>query len=100
MRKLHLETDIVGDLDDLCALAMALNCLEGELGAVTTVSDAGGKRAGYARYVLEIAGRGDVPVAAGADISLGCYQHWQPGFHPDGNAYWPESRPADARPIC
>lgn len=53
MRKLHLDTDIGGDIDDLCALAMALNCLEGELVAVTTVSDAGGRRAGYARYVLE-----------------------------------------------
>lgn len=91
MRKLHLDTDIGGDIDDLCALAMALNCLESELVAVTTVSDAGGRRAGYARYVLEIAGRRDVPVAAGADISLGCYRHWQPGFHPDENAYWPES---------
>lgn len=91
MRKLHLDTDIGGDIDDLCALAMALNCLESELVAVTTVSDAGGRRAGYARYVLEIAGRRDVPVAAGADISLGCYQHWQPGFHPHENAYWPES---------
>lgn len=39
----------------------------------------------------KIAGRRDVPVAAGADISLGCYRHWQPGFHPDENAYWPES---------
>ncbi len=91
MRRLHLDTDIGGDIDDLCALAMALNCSEGELLAVTTVSDAGGRRAGYARFVLQIAGRRDVPVAAGADISLGCYQHWQPGFHPDENAYWPES---------
>src|SRR5947207_761380 len=87
----HLDTDIGGDIDHLCALAMALNCSEGELLAVTTVSDAGGRRAGYAHFVLQIAGRRDVPVAAGADISLGCYQHWQPGFHPDENAYWPES---------
>src|SRR5260370_12045946 len=91
MRKLHLDTDIGGDIDDLCALAMVLKWQEGELVAVTTVSDGGGKRAGYARYALEIAGRRDVPVAAGADISLGCYQHWQPGFHPDENAYWPEA---------
>ena len=90
MCKLHLDTDIGGDIDDLCALAMVLNWQEGELVAVTTVSDAGGRRAGYARYALEIAGRRDVPVAAGADISLGCYQHWQPGFHPDENAFWPE----------
>lgn len=90
MCKLHLDTDIGGDIDDLCALAMVLNWPEVELLGVTTVSDAGGRRAGYARYALEIAGRRDVPVAAGADISLGCYQHWQPGFHRDENAYWPE----------
>lgn len=69
MRKLHLDTDIGGDIDDLCALAMALNCLEGELVAVTTVSDAGGRRAGYARYVLEIAGRRDVPCGRGRHFS-------------------------------
>ena len=60
----------------LCALAMALNCPEAELLAVTTVSDAGGKRAGYARFVLQLAGRTGVPVAAGqtflwAVISIG-----------------------------
>jgi purine nucleosidase len=91
MPRLHLDTDIGGDIDDLCALVMALNWPEAELLAVTTVSDAGGRRAGYVRYVLELAGRRDVSVAAGADISLGCYQHWQPSFHPNENAYWPES---------
>jgi purine nucleosidase len=91
MPRLHLDTDIGGDIDDLCALVMALNWPEAELLAVTTVSDDRGRRAGYVRYVLELAGRREVPIAAGADISLGCYQHWQPGFHPDENAYWPES---------
>jgi len=90
MLKLHLDTDIGGDIDDLCALAMVLNWPASELVAVTPVSEVGGRRAGYARYALEIAGRRDVPVAAGADVSLGCYRHWQPGFHPDENAYWPE----------
>jgi inosine-uridine nucleoside N-ribohydrolase len=90
MSKLHLDTDVGGDIDDLCALALVLNWPESELIAVTTVSEIGGRRAGYARYALEIAGRRDVPVASGADISLGCYRHWQPGVHPDENAYWPE----------
>lgn len=89
MRKLHLDTDLGGDIDDLCALAMVLNWPEVELVAVTTVSDDRGKRAGYARYALERAGRGDIPVCAGADISQGYYHPWQPGF-PDENAYWPE----------
>jgi inosine-uridine nucleoside N-ribohydrolase len=98
MFKLHLDTDIGGDIDDLCALAMVLNFPEKELVAVTTVSEIGGKRAGYARYVLEMAGRKHVPVAAGADVSLGCYQHWQPSVHPDENAYFPERiQPAPGR---
>jgi purine nucleosidase len=100
MRNLHLDTDIGGDIDDLCALAMVLNWPESELVAVTTVSDSGGKRAGYVRYVLEIAGRRDVSVAAGADISLGCYHHWQPGFHPDESAYWPERVPPAPGPAA
>lgn len=98
MRKLHLDTDIGGDIDDLCALAMVLNWPESELVAVTTVSDDGGRRAGYVRYVLEIAGRRSVPVAAGADIALGCYRHWQPGFHPDHSAYWPDPIPSAPGP--
>jgi purine nucleosidase len=90
MRKLHLDTDLGGDIDDLCALAMVLNWPEVDLIAVTTVSDDRGRRAGYARYALDVARRTHIPVAAGADISLGCYPHWQPGL-PDERAYWPES---------
>jgi len=89
MRKLHLDTDLGGDIDDLCALAMVLNWPAVELVGVTTVSDDGGRRAGHVRYALEIVGRSDVPVCAGADISEGYYDRWQPGFL-DEDAYWPE----------
>ena len=75
---------------------MVLNWPEVELLGVTTVSDAAGRRAGYVRYVLDIAGREHVPVAAGADVALGCYRHWLPGFHRDESAYWPE--PIHSRP--
>ena len=100
MCRLHLDTDIGGDIDDLCALAMVLNWRESELVAVTTVSEIDGKRAGYARYLLGIAGRNDVPVAAGADVALGCYRHWRPGIHLDEHAYWPEPDPALAGCRC
>jgi purine nucleosidase len=89
MQKLHLDTDLGGDIDDLCALAMVLNWQGVELAGITTVSDDRGRRAGYARYALDVAGRTDIPVAAGADISQGHYHRWQPGF-PEENAYWPE----------
>jgi inosine-uridine nucleoside N-ribohydrolase len=88
MLKLHLDTDIGGDIDDLCALALVLGWPDVDLLAVTSVSDDGGRRAGYARYALELAGRGDVPVWAGADASQGYYRVW-PGL-PDEAAYWPE----------
>ena len=86
--KIHVDTDIGGDIDDLCALAMLLKWPGVEITAITTVAEAHGKRAGYARYVLQLAGRGDIPVAAGADVSLGCYR-FRPGYLPE-ERYWPE----------
>ena len=91
MLKLHLDTDIGGDIDDLCALAMLLNWPDVELLAVTTVADDQGRRAGYARYALGLAGREDIAVAAGADVSLDCYRS-RPGL-PDEEVYWPEPIP-------
>src|SRR5512136_856548 len=88
MPKLHLDTDIGGDIDDLCALAMLLNWPDAELLAVTTNQDDRGRRAGYTRYALRLAGRDDIPVASGADASLDCYRIY-PGL-PDEAVYWPE----------
>ncbi len=97
MPEIHLDTDIGGDTDDLCALALALAWPGAGLLAVTTVSDDSGRRAGYARYALELAGRSDVPVAAGADISLGCYKP-TPGFPEREEAYSPEPVPPAPAP--
>jgi purine nucleosidase len=101
---LHLDTDLGGDIDDLCALALVLNWPGAELLAVTTVADHQGRRAGYARYALALAGREDVAVAAGAECaaspweaSLGCYRSW-PGL-PDEAAYWPEPVPPAPTPL-
>ena len=91
MLKLHLDTDIGGDIDDVCALAMLLNWPDIDLLAVTTNSDDHGRRAGYARYVLGLAGRQDVAVAAGADVALGCYRV-RPEL-PDEAIYWPAPVP-------
>ena len=68
--RIHLDTDFAGDTDDACALAYLLARDEVDLVGVTTVADADGRRAAYARYFLELAGRPDVPVAAGAARSL------------------------------
>jgi purine nucleosidase len=95
--KFHLDTDLGGDIDDLCALAMVLNWPGAELVAVTTVADDNGRRAGYARYALGLAGREDVAVAAGADASLGCYR-FRPEL-PDERVYWPEPIPPAPGPL-
>ncbi|RPI99364.1 MAG: nucleoside hydrolase, partial [Chloroflexi bacterium] len=49
--KIHLDTDIGGDLDDLCALAMLLKWPDLDITGVTTVAEEQGRRAGYAHYV-------------------------------------------------
>lgn len=88
MVSLHLDTDLGGDIDDLCALAMLLNWPDLNLVGITTVAEHLGKRAGYVQYALGLAGRCDIPVAAGADASLGVYRSWP--MLPDERRYWPE----------
>lgn len=55
MPKLHVDTDVGGDIDDLCALAMVFNWPDVELLAVTTHSDDQGRRAGYVEHALTAA---------------------------------------------
>jgi inosine-uridine nucleoside N-ribohydrolase len=88
MLKIHLDTDLGGDIDDLCALAMLLRWIDLELTGITTVAEANGKRAGYVRYVLELEGRTEIPIAAGADVSEAFYRYPQLGY-PDEERYWP-----------
>jgi purine nucleosidase len=86
--KLHLDTDLGGDIDDLCALAMLCKWPGVELSAITTNQDNGGRRAGYVRYALNLARNPNIPVAAGADASLDCYRFYS--ALPDEKRYWPE----------
>ncbi len=88
MVRIHIDTDIGGDIDDLCALALALKWPGAELAGVTTVAEHGGRRAGYARYALALAGRADVTVAAGADASEGFYREF-PLLPKHEDRYWP-----------
>ncbi|MEZ4503721.1 MAG: nucleoside hydrolase [Dehalococcoidia bacterium] len=86
--RLHLDTDIGGDIDDMCALALALGAPDVEVTGVTTVLEAAGERAGYAREALAIAGRPEVPVAAGAHQALGRFRDTEYGLPPE-DRYWP-----------
>jgi inosine-uridine nucleoside N-ribohydrolase len=89
--RVHLDTDLGSDTDDLCALAMLLGWPDVELTGITTVNDPGGVRAGYVAFALEHAGRTDIPVAAGAEGSLGGF--YVPLAFPE---YWPA--PIEPRP--
>lgn len=60
-----LDTDIGGDIDDAFALALVLHSPELDLRAVTTVSGDTEARARLAAKMLSVAGRPNVPVAAG-----------------------------------
>lgn len=98
MDKLHLDTDLGGDIDDLCALAMLLRWEDVELTGITTVAEANGRRAGYVRYVLELEGREDIPVAAGADVAQGFYRYPELGY-PDEEIYWVKPVTASPNPV-
>jgi purine nucleosidase len=91
MPRIHLDTDLGSDTDDLCALAMLLGWPDAEVVGVTTVTDPGGIRAGMTTYALALCGRGDVPVIAGAESTLG--DLFVALAFPD---YWPE--PIEPRP--
>lgn len=86
--RIHLDTDLGGDTDDLCALALLLSLQDIELTGITTTNEHGGKRAGYVQYVLRMLGRAEVPLAAGAESGMAGLRY--PGDLPDERAYWPE----------
>jgi inosine-uridine nucleoside N-ribohydrolase len=69
-RRIHVDTDFAGDPDDACALAMLLGCAEAQVVSVTTALEDGGHRHDCLRRVLEMAGRSDIPSAAGLDRTL------------------------------
>lgn len=87
-KRIHLDTDFGGDIDDLCALALLLSWPGAEITGITTVAENDGKRAGQVRYTLGLAERHDIPVMAGADVSGGFYPMFL-GLPPE-EKYWPE----------
>ncbi len=84
--RLHIDTDLGGDPDDACALAIVLGWPDVDLVGVTTTADPDGQRAGYVAHLLELVGRGDVPVVAGAGRSLTTAKLM--GDVPDHDRYW------------
>src|SRR5438128_222474 len=97
--RIHLDTDLGGDPDDACALAMLLGWPGVEVVGITTTIDPGGLRAGYVAHCLELAGQ-DIPLKAGAEVSLTTGKVAYP--YPADDRYWPSnltprpSEPGDA----
>lgn len=90
--RVHLDTDLGGDPDDACALAMLLGWPDVEVTGITTTADADGLRGGYVRYLLALAGRAEVPLVTGAAESLTSRERADP-FVDD--RFWP----ADIEPV-
>ena len=92
--RIHLDTDFGGDPDDACALAMLLGWADVDLVGITTTIDRGGRRAAYVAHCLALAGRADIPVQAGSEVSLTTLLPADPYID---ERYWPGSlvpRPA------
>lgn len=83
--RVHVDTDIGGDADDLCALAMLLGIPEVDLVSVTTVIEQDGRRAAMAGAVMALAGRRDIAVTAGATRLLDGTTH---DFRLQDSRYW------------
>jgi purine nucleosidase len=60
-----------------------------ELVGITTTIDPGGRRAGCGAHCLKLAGRDDIPVAAGAGVSLTTLRRADPST--DDERYWPST---------
>jgi purine nucleosidase len=86
--RIHLDTDLGGDTDDACALAMLLGWPDVEITGITTVADPGGRRAACVAHLLRLAGRVDIPLAAGAEISSTTLRRADPV---EDERHWPVS---------
>jgi inosine-uridine nucleoside N-ribohydrolase len=91
IQRVHLDTDLGSDTDDLCALAMLLGWADTEVVGVTTNTDPGGIRAGWVHYALQLAGRNDIPLGPGPEGTLS-----ELYVRLDLPDYWPE--PISPRP--
>jgi purine nucleosidase len=95
--KVHLDTDLGGNSDDLCALAMLLKWPNVQIIGITTNTEKEAKRSGYTKYALQVAGIEDIPVKSGSDITSGYYRG-QPGL-PNESEYWPEAILSSPNPL-
>ncbi|MDD6199748.1 MAG: nucleoside hydrolase [Firmicutes bacterium] len=94
-KKILIDTDIGGDVDDALALAMALNTPDIEIVGITNVYLANAWRSGVTRQLLKVYGREDIPVCTGAEKPLiGWWDESRiPNSSPDYGEYRGEALP-------
>jgi inosine-uridine nucleoside N-ribohydrolase len=93
-----LDADIGGEPDDAMALVIAARELP-ELALVLTSDEMSGQRARFARLLLDAAGRPDVPVVAGRQLSATpCF--FAAGLTPGSVAAQPDDVVAAVRAAC
>ena len=93
-----LDADIGGEPDDAMALVIAARELP-ELTLVLTSDEMSGQRARFARLLLDAAGRPDVPVAAGRQLSATpCF--FAAGLTPGSVVTQPDDVAAAVRAAC
>lgn len=99
MKKIILDTDIGGDIDDALALALALNSPEEiEILGITTVYLAAHWRAKVIRRMLETFGREDIKTALGAEKPL--IGLWDKSHIPDTGNASEETDGIVSKPAC
>jgi len=96
--RIHIDTDFGGDPDDACALAFLLGSPGVQIVGITTNLDVGGHRAGCVAHYLDLAGRSDIPLAAGAGATLSKLDRHSSTAQ--DSRYWPQPiTPAPSAPL-
>lgn len=90
MKKILIDTDIGGDVDDALALALALNTPDIEIVGITNVYLANAWRAGVTKKILKVFDREDIPVCTGAEKPL--IGWWDESRIPNSSADYGEFR--------
>lgn len=95
IKKILIDTDIGGDVDDALALAMALNTPSLQIVGITNVYLANAWRSGVTKKLLQTYGREDIPVCTGAEKPLiGWWDESRiPNSSPDYGEYRGEALP-------
>jgi pyrimidine-specific ribonucleoside hydrolase len=94
-----IDTDVGGDPDDAVAV-LAAAALVPELRLVVTSDEYGGRRARFARHLLDLAGRPEVAVAAGREVSARTPYYHVDGLIPDAVADQPTDVVAAVAAVC